>query len=140
MLSVTADVVLRFAFGRGLVWSFEVTEFLLLYIPMLTLPWLARQRAHIQIDVVISRLPHAAAARLDILACALVAAICIFIAYWSTIATLDAYERGIENAGLVAWPRWALLVSIPPAFALTAFEYLRIAGIRLREVRKDGVE
>lgn len=135
MIAVTLDVVMRALFRSSLWWSFEVTEFLLVYIPLLTLPWLARRRAHIVIDIVTSRLPATSARRLDVFTSFLAFATCMFVAYWGGMATLTAYNRGIVNAGMVSYPRWALLVVIPLGFGLAAIEFARIA---FQEARKDG--
>jgi C4-dicarboxylate transporter, DctQ subunit len=136
MTSVTVDVLLRATGSGSLTWSFEVTEFLLLYIPMLTMPWLARRRGHITIDVVISRLDPMIARRLEVVVDFLVAAVCAFVTYWGVIATWNAYSRGIVNAGMVEYPRWALLISIPFGFGLTAIEYLRLCRMALAEERR----
>jgi len=133
MVTVTLDVVLRM-FAMSLWWSFEVTEFILVYIPLLTLPWLARRRAHIVIDIVTARLPVRAAMRLDIFTSLLAAAICLFVTYWGLQATYTAYERGIVGAGMVELPRWALLFVIPLGFGLAAIEFARIAYQTARKV------
>ena len=126
MVTVTLDVVFRL-FGKSLWWSFEVTEFILVYIPLLTLPWLARRRAHIVIDIVTARLAPRAAMRLDVVTSLLAAAICVFVTYWGAQATYTAFERGIVGTGMVELPRWALLFVIPLGFGLAAIEFVRIA-------------
>lgn len=132
MITVTLDVILRM-FRMSLWWSFEVTEFILVYIPFLTLPWLARRRAHIVIDIVTSRLSPISARRLEIITSLLAAGVCALGAYWGTLATLTAYNRGIVNAGMVEYPRWALLGVIPLGFALGTIEFSRIAYQDLRK-------
>lgn len=126
MCTVTLDVVFRL-FQSSLWWSFEVTEFILVYIPLLTLPWLARRRAHIVIDIVTTRLPSNVARRLQVVTWLLAAVICAFVAYWGMVATMTAYGRGIVNAGMVEYPRWALLFVIPLGFGLAAIEFARLA-------------
>ncbi len=129
MIAVTLDVALRALFKSSLWWSFEVTEFLLVYIPLLTLPWLARRRAHIVVDIVTSRLSPIVAVRLEVFTSFLSSATCLFVAYWGSMATFTAFSRGIVNAGMVSYPRWALLVAVPLGFGLAAIEFVR-AGIQ----------
>lgn len=124
---VCADVLLRAVSKHSLPWAFEVTEFLLVYIPLLTFPWLARRQQHIIIDVFTNWLPPRIAYGLRIIVLLVAAGICVWVAYWGTFATLTAYERNVVNAGLVAFPRWALLISIPIGFGLAAIEFLRLA-------------
>lgn len=125
MLIVCADVGLRLVSRLSLPWSFEVTEFFLVYVPLLTMPWLVRRRQHIVIDIFTSWLNPDVARRLRIFVLLLSAAICIFVAYWGVLATLTAYNRGIINAGLVSFPRWALLFVIPLGFGTAAIEFAR---------------
>lgn len=126
MVIVTLDVLLRM-FRMSMWWSFEVTEFILVYVPLLSLPWLVRRRAHIVIDIVTSNLPAETARRLEIVTSLLAAAISAFLTYWGVLATFAAYSRGIVNAGMVAYPRWALLIAIPLGFSLAAIEFTRVA-------------
>jgi TRAP-type C4-dicarboxylate transport system permease small subunit len=124
---VCADVLLRMVSKHSLPWAFEVTEFLLVYIPLLTFPWLARRQQHIVIDVFTNGLPPLAAHRLHIAVLVVAAATCVWVTYWGVFATLTAYERNVINAGLVAFPRWALLIAIPIGFGTGAIEFFRLA-------------
>lgn len=135
MVTVTGDVVLRAFFSRGILWSFEVTEFLLLYIPMLAMPWLARRHGHVRIDLLLTWVSARSATVLSVVSYAAVAVLCILLAYWSTLATLNSYSRGIVNAGIVAWPRWALLVVMPPAFLFTAIEFARLVWLEAKPTK-----
>ncbi len=125
MLIVCADVALRLVSRLSLPWSFEVTEFFLVYVSLLTMPWLVRRRQHIVIDIFTTWLSPDVASRLRICVLFLSAAICLFVAYWGVLATLTAYNRGIVNAGLVSFPRWALLFVIPLGFGASAIEFAR---------------
>lgn len=124
---VCADVLLRAVSTHSLPWAFEATEFLLVYIPLLTFPWLARRQQHIIIDVFTSWLPPRVARALRIVVLVVAAGTCVWVAYWGAFATLTAYERNVVNAGLVAFPRWALLISFPLGFGTAAIEFFRLA-------------
>lgn len=124
---VCADVLLRAASKHSLPWAFEVTEFLLVYIPLLTFPWLARRQQHIIIDAFTNFLPSRVARLLRIAVLVIAAGTCVWVAYWGVFATLTAYERNIITSGLVAFPRWALLISFPLGFGAGAIEFIRLA-------------
>jgi TRAP-type C4-dicarboxylate transport system permease small subunit len=126
---VCADVLLRAVSEHSLPWAFEVTEFLLVYIPLLTFPWLARRQQHITIDVFTNWLPPRVVRGLRIAVLIVAAGTCVWVAYWGAFATLTAFERNVVNAGLVAFPRWALLVAIPVGFGLATIEFLRLAWV-----------
>jgi TRAP-type C4-dicarboxylate transport system permease small subunit len=124
---VCADVILRAVSKHSLPWAFEVTEFLLVYIPLLTFPWLARRQQHIIVDAFTSFLTPSAARPVRIVVLVIAAGTCVWVAYWGLFATLTAYERNIITSGLVAFPRWALLISFPLGFGVAAIEFLRLA-------------
>lgn len=124
---VCADVLLRALSKHSLPWAFEVTEFLLVYIPLLTFPWLARRQQHIIIDAFTNFLPPRVARPLRIVVLIVAAGTCVWVAYWGVFATLTAYERNIITSGLVAFPRWALLISFPLGFGVAAIEFFRLA-------------
>lgn len=131
-LAVSLDVILRF-FGESLMWVFEVTELLLLYVTMLALPWLARERGHICVDVLVNNLSPANAARLDVCTNMAVAAICLLITWWGGLSTVDAYSRNLTNDGLVQYSLWISRIAIPFGFGLAAIEYLRLSAQSARK-------
>lgn len=131
VFAVALDVFLR-PFGKSMIWVFETTELLLLYITMLALPWLARRRGHITVDIVAGSLPDSQAAWLEIFTNFIVVLVCLLIAYWGTLSTLDAYTRGLKNAGLTPYPLWVSRAVIPFGFGLAAVEFLRLLILATR--------
>ena len=61
MLIIVSDVALRnlaiAGWPRGLAWSNEVSEWLLLLVTLCVAPWLLRQGQHIRVDIVLQPLP-----------------------------------------------------------------------------------
>ena len=129
-LSVVVDVCARYFLNQSFAWVFELTEYVLLYVPCLGMAWLARERGHISIDIVTSKLSHATRARLFAATSLIVAAICAFISYWGFVVTWDFYARGIVSENVLSIPRWIILVCIPIGFGLTAIEFIRLAVYR----------
>lgn len=134
--AVALDVLLR-SFGQPLTWVFETTELLLLYITMLSLPWLARRRGHIAVDIVVGSLSRAHAAWLEVCTNLIVVMVCLVIAYWGALSTFDAYARGLINAGLTPYPLWVSRIVIPFGFGLAAVEFLRLLfrAVRCRSIK-----
>ena len=54
---VSADILLRDAFGSGISWANEVSEYALYVITVLTAPWLLRRGQHVRIDIVLTMVP-----------------------------------------------------------------------------------
>jgi TRAP-type C4-dicarboxylate transport system permease small subunit len=127
VLLVTGDVVLRFFFTRPLAWVFEVTEYILLFVPCLGMAWLARNDGHIVIDVVTSQLSPRTRAVLGGWVALTVAALCAFIAWWGVIATREAFVAKAMIENVLQMPQYIPYAFIPFGFALCAVEYIRKA-------------
>jgi TRAP-type C4-dicarboxylate transport system permease small subunit len=57
MLLTVADVLLRYAFRRPILGTVELTEYMMIPVVFLAIPWCAMKGAHAKIDLVIERLP-----------------------------------------------------------------------------------
>ena len=57
-LFITLDVFLRYAFNAPTIWANEVSSYLLLVMVFMGAAYALREKAHIRIDVVVSRLPR----------------------------------------------------------------------------------
>src|SRR3990172_450307 len=56
ILSVCAEVFLRYFLGRPTVWVVEISGYALLYITFLVVAWVQRRGGHVRMDLVIDRL------------------------------------------------------------------------------------
>jgi TRAP-type C4-dicarboxylate transport system permease small subunit len=128
MLVICVDVLLRnvrIVPGLlGVPWANEVTEYALYLITMLTAPWLLRQGQHIRVDVLLRALPRQLAWYCEWAADLLALGCCLAIAVYGLMAVLSS--RAIDGmvVKVLAVPEWWLLLPLPVAFALLAFEVL----------------
>jgi TRAP-type C4-dicarboxylate transport system permease small subunit len=128
MVGVSLDVAVRSITGRPIMWMFEVTEYVLLYIPCLGMAWLAREYGHVAITSFVSKLPSAPrklVATSSMLFCASVSAV---VAYWGVWATQVSIGRGAIAGMMLRMPEYILLWVIPFGFGLAALEFLRLAA------------
>ena len=126
-LAVVLDVSARYFAGTSFAWVFELTEYVLLYVPCLGMAWLVRRRGHITIDIVTSHIPPAGRHRLFVATSLVTALVCGFIAYWGFLTTYDFYVRDLQSEKVLTVPMWVLLGCIPLGFGLTAIEFVRVA-------------
>lgn len=134
--AVTLDVLLRM-YGQSLIWVFEISELLLLWVTMLSLPWIAAQRGHIAVDALVSQLPPEAAQKLAIVTNLVVALLCFMIAYTGCVSTMAVWLSGAENSGMVRYPVWVSRIAVPFGFSLGAIEFFRLAmrGLQARRAK-----
>lgn len=122
---IAADVTLRTFADRSLTWVLEASETSLVAVLALGLPWLARERGHISVDLVTNSLPpqtRALLARAMALVCALLLG---WLSYWALRQAADDFSRDIQTIGIHPFPRFLLVGGLGAGLALTALEYIR---------------
>jgi TRAP-type C4-dicarboxylate transport system permease small subunit len=127
VLMVSLEVVARYFFNSPLSWTFEVTEYFLLFIPCLGMGWLARHDGHVSIDIVTGRLPEPLRSRLARVVALCVSAACLFVAVWGAIATWESYSKGARIEAILQTPQFLIYSAIPLGFFVCALEYARKA-------------
>ncbi len=142
---ITIDVSIRTLGYRPPLFTSSVVEYALLYLAMLSAPWLVRERGHVVIEAMVSILPDAIRqplAKVVYLVCALASALFAYLC-WGIFA--DYWVGGELDVRGVDMPYWLQFLPLPICFALVALEFLMyLLGLRsyysydLSEV-KDGV-
>lgn len=127
MLGIVTDVAVRSITGRPLLWMFELTQYVLLYIPCIGMAWLAREHGHVTITSFVTQLGLRSQTFLAIAGLMLCAAVCAFIAWWSGIVTYRSILRGTVTGMILRIPEYLTLWIIPFGFGLAAVEFFRLA-------------
>jgi C4-dicarboxylate transporter DctQ subunit len=120
------QVVLRYVFGTGFVWSLEVTQYLFAWLVLIGMSYGVRTQAHIAIDVVTRRLPARTAHVVALIALALSLAYCAAMIYGGFVFVDRLVALG-NDARDIPLPRWLLAVVMPFGFALLAVRLLQAA-------------
>lgn len=122
---IVVDVGLRATGFRPPAYTSAVVEYILLYFTLLAAPWLARQKGHVYVDALTSRLTgraRAVALTLAQLVCVATSLVFSFIGFWlliSAIASPTIDERSIDI------PSWVIYVPVGPVFLILAVEFGR---------------
>ncbi|RMH52755.1 MAG: TRAP transporter small permease subunit [Alphaproteobacteria bacterium] len=104
---------------------FTFTEYGLLWIAMAASPWLVRIRGHVFIELFSAFLPLRFVRAWSRIVAAICVIVCLFLTWYSTQATLHAWERGDADMRSLDMPKWLLLGSMPICFGLMALNFLR---------------
>jgi C4-dicarboxylate transporter DctQ subunit len=120
------QVVLRYAFGTGFVWSLEATTYAFAWLVLIGMSYGVRTNAHIAVDLLTSRLsPRGARVAAGIaLACGL--AYCALMIYGSAAFVERLMALGTD-ARDIPLPRWVLTGIMPLAFGLLALRLVQAA-------------
>ena len=125
------QVVLRYVFGTGLVWSLEAVSYLFAWLVLLGMSYGARTQAHIAVDLVTSRLPPRVARGVALVALALALTYCVLMTYGSVVF-IDRLMALGTDAHDIPLPRWLLTSVMPLGFVLLAVRLVQAYRASLR--------
>ena len=119
------QVVLRYVFNSGLVWSLEATTYLFAALVLFGMSYGVRTQTHIAVDLVTRRLPRRVEKIVNlaaILACLVYA---LLMLYGSAVFVDRLMILG-NHARDIPLPKWLLTVTMPLGFTLLAFRFLEV--------------
>jgi C4-dicarboxylate transporter DctQ subunit len=120
------QVVLRYGFAAGLVWSLEATTYAFAWLVLVGMSYGVRTGAHIAVDLVTSRLGPRGARAFAAVALAAGLAYCVLMFYGSALFVGRLMALGTE-ARDIPLPRWLLTGVMPLAFLLLALRLVQAA-------------
>lgn len=125
VLSICAEVVMRYFLNRPLVWVMETSEFGLLYVTFLGAAWLLRKEGHIKMDLLINRLKPKDEALLNIVTYCLGAAVCLVLVWYGVDRAVYNYQTGYYTPTQLETPKWIIVAIIPVGSLLLFIQFLR---------------
>jgi C4-dicarboxylate transporter DctQ subunit len=130
------QVVLRYVFGTGLVWSVEATVYTFAWLVLIGMSYGVRTQAHIAVDLVTRRLPRSAARAVSYFALAAGLAYCALMIAGGAGFIERSFALG-NYARDIPLPRWLLTGIMPIAFGLLAARLLQ-AAFRAHVATRDN--
>ncbi len=124
------QIVLRGAFGTGVLWIDPMLRSLVLWIGMLGALAASRTGQHIAIDVVTRALPRRWRLPVRGVACAFTAVVCAGFAWHG--ARYTALEVEMASEAFAGIPQWSIVAILPIAFALIGVRFALFAGAFFR--------
>jgi TRAP-type transport system small permease protein len=129
---VSADVAVRFLAGGTIKWMLEVSEYLLFAMTFLGAPAVLRAGAHTAVDVLTDRLPRGGRRAAALAAHTVGLVTSVAIAWYGSLATLQAWKGGTLIFKQVTFPEWWLYLLIAFCGALLVIEFIRLIARTLR--------
>jgi C4-dicarboxylate transporter DctQ subunit len=132
-----SQVVLRYGFNSGWIWSLEATSYMFGALLMVGISYAMRQHAHMNVDAFVNTLSRRwkrAATLLAIFLCFVYLALMT----WGAVKLVIRLEDLGTNARDLPVKRWVLMSMLPAGFALLG---LRLAQVALEVLRgtRDGL-
>jgi len=122
---MAGNVLLRYLFHTGSVWSQELEWHLMAPICLFGMSYALRHAEHVRVDVLFQRYPPRAKAAVDLVSAVLAIAIALAVIHlsWNYVAQSWRIDEGSANPGGIPG-RYALKALIPVGFALFAAQSL----------------
>lgn len=128
------QVVLRYVFNSGIVWSLEATTYSFAALVLIGMSYGVRTRTHIAVDLFTGKLPRRARHIVTVLAAMACLAYALMMLYGSSVFVERLFALG-NLARDIPLPKWLLTATMPLGFALLAWRFIE-AGWNL--LRKDS--
>jgi len=122
---MAANVLLRYAFSIGSVWSQELEWHLLAPLVLVGMTYALQQGEHVRVDIFYARYPERTKAAIDLLAGVMALVMALLVIRYSINYVHQAFainEVSSDPGGLTH--RWLLKALIPLGFALFALQAL----------------
>lgn len=122
---MSANVLLRYGFSFGSVWSQELEWHLMAPIALIGASYALRHGEHVRVDVLYAGFSEGGKAMVDLFAAVagIVTCVLIILLSWRYVGVSLAQEEGSPNPGGLPF-RWALKAFIPVGFALLLAQFL----------------
>jgi TRAP-type C4-dicarboxylate transport system permease small subunit len=125
ILFVVSDVVARNLGMRALTWAISASEYSLLYLTFLSMPWLVRNKGHVFVVFLRGLLPPAGRALLEKLMYIACIVLCLYLGWIAATSLSVAVAKGTYETRTFDMPKWAVFLPIMLGFGLSALEWLR---------------
>lgn len=131
------QVLLRYAFNTGLIWSLEATTYSFAWLVLLGMSYCVRTRTHIAVDLLVKQFNERNRKLLGILAIAICLAYSLLMLHGSSMFVQRLYTLGHEARDL-PFARWLLTIMLPLGFALLAWRFVQL-GLSIWRGRVIGL-
>jgi TRAP-type mannitol/chloroaromatic compound transport system permease small subunit len=139
VLLMATNVVLRYLFSYGSVWSQELEWHLLAPLILFAIAYAMQKGEHVRVDVAYTHFSPRAKAAVNVLAALLCLAISVFIVILSVKYVQQSFVINEQSADPGGLPyRWALKALIPLGFVLLALQSVAEVAKSVLEFRGAG--
>lgn len=119
------EVVLRYFFDRPTSWTGPFSQYLMLAVVMLFLPWLTREGHHVAMSFLFDQIPRRFRPALVSAVSGLCAIVCMISAWFCANETLRQFVEDVRSPDAFLFPMWTLSIFLPFGLTLAAVHFLR---------------
>ncbi|MDO9525843.1 MAG: TRAP transporter small permease [Gemmobacter sp.] len=125
ILLVVSDVAVRNFGWRPMTWAISASEYILMYVAFLAMPWLVRIKGHVFVEFLRFMLPEKAKQVLAKVVYLTSVLLCLYLGWIALSSLMLSIERGTYETRTFDTPKWVVFLPIMTGFFLSAVEWLR---------------
>jgi len=125
VISVTLDVIFRYFFNSPLPYTLDISEILLHFITFLTAAWVMKRNGHVKMDFILASLKKKHELFMYGITSIVAAIICLVLCWYSSVVTLDLFQRKIIEGLMLELPRAPIIAVIPLSFLFMFFQCIK---------------
>jgi TRAP-type C4-dicarboxylate transport system permease small subunit len=123
MLLTVADVTLRYFFNKPILGSYEITEFMMTMLAAFTLGYAAILKAHVNVDLVYTRLPERVQGIISIFT-NLVCVVFFGLMFWRNIYQSSVLRQAHAMSPALSIPEFPFMFILGIGFGIVALVFL----------------
>jgi C4-dicarboxylate transporter DctQ subunit len=133
--SICYSVVMRYFFKSPSIWVVQTCEYALLWMVFLGTTWLLREKGHVSVDIVYSRLRDGSRSLLNLITFSLAGLACAVIVFFGTQYTWQTVIYGITDVRALTVPKYAVFIIIPFGSLLLCIQFFRMVWKEFRQIK-----
>ena len=122
---VTGDVILRYVFNAPSMWVSEISSYLLIVVVILGLAYTQKERGHIRVDIVLSRLSNAVRCRVELVLLVMGLFLTVILTYITGGDFIQTVEFGTTSDSVMAFPLAPWRACIVIGFVVLALVFIQ---------------
>jgi C4-dicarboxylate transporter DctQ subunit len=130
--SISYSIFTRALGFQSPVWTVQFNEYSLLWLTFLGSAWVLRRRKHVAVDVITGRLGPGGRSIADVVHSLLGTGVCGVLCWYSSLMTLNLFQRGVTDVQAVDMPKYLVLMVIPAGFLVLTAQFFRNLAASLR--------
>lgn len=129
-IGICYDVIVRTIGLPPPNYTVTLVEYGLLYVTVLSAPWLLREKGHVFVDMAVRAMPPRARRVNELAMYAIGLAVCAILCYAAGALAIESWQRGDLDNRDFDMPRWAIYAPMALSFFLLVLEFARyLAGV-----------
>ncbi len=136
--SISYSIFTRALGLKSPVWTVQFNEYSLLWMTFLGTAWVLSRRKHVAVDIITGRLGPTGRRIADILHSLAGTGVCGVLCWYSSLITLNLFQRGVTDVQAVDIPKSLVLMVIPAGFLVLTAQFLRNLAASLRGTRAEA--